>query len=213
MMRRCGAASLILFLPLALAAQTSAAPIAASSGGVATVAIPKSARKPVVCDGSEIRNFRLRRQWGTGIMIASLPVGLVSGMSVQAKPQSARQVTTGFVAGAAMLAIGGGLKWLGYPSESFYENAVARMRTGETRSAEVRTCLSAPAATSSGLRDEEWTYLTSRPGPSGHLKSLKLTFRDSVLVDIHRNEVDAKALVERLPIPSTPPTPVPVPRK
>src|SRR5262249_51072214 len=144
MTSRCGVSLLILLLPASLASQTSAKPIAVASGGYANLAASEHAAR--VCDGSEIRNFHLRRQWGTGIMIASLPVGVVSGMSVQARPQSARQVTTGFVAGAAMLAIGGGLRWLGYPSESFYERAVGRMKTGETRTADVRPGLSAPVA-------------------------------------------------------------------
>jgi hypothetical protein len=51
---------------------------------------------------------------------------------------------------------------------------------------------------------EEWTYLTSRGGLSGRVKTVRLSFRDSVLVGIRRAEVDASVL-EKLRSPLVPP--------
>jgi len=205
MRSRCGVSLLILLLPATLAAQSAPRPVAVTqSGDTTAVARDDASRQAAVCDGSEIRGFRLKRRVGDGIILSSFVLGVATGFSVKSKPSSGRGAAMGLAVGVPLFLLGGAVRELGYPSESFYERAVARMRTGETRSTDVRTCLSAPIATSSNGVTEEWTYFTSRPGITRNIKSLKFTFRDGVLAEIRHAQLDADAVAERLPsIPAT----------
>lgn len=205
MMSRCGVVLLIPFLPLALAAQVAARPVAVTQSGDTTAASRSDAsRQAPACDGSEMRSFKIRQRVGEGIMLGSLVAGAVTGLSVHSNASSGRSAAMGFAVGVPLFLIGGAVRELGYPSESFFERAIAGMKTGETRSADVRTCLSAPVATSSNGKVEEWTYFTSRPGFTRSIKSVKFTFREGVLAEIQHAQLDGDALAERLPsIPAT----------
>jgi hypothetical protein len=187
-------AALLLLFPLGLGAQTSARPLAVASGGNAAMLSPaRAARRAPVCDGSTIRSAKHRAYVGLAMMGASLPVSLI-GMykTVHSPSHPEGPVATGVAIGAA-LAIGGYLvASTSVPRESFWEGAVARMKTGETRSADVRACLDRPSARVRSDSLDEWTYITSQ---GRWIKSVKLTFRDSILVGVKRAEV-AAALVD-----------------
>jgi hypothetical protein len=188
-------AVLLLLFPLGLAAQTSSRPVAVGSSPRVPILTPApDARQAAVCDGSAIRGARHQAYFGLAMMGASLPVSLV-GMykTVHSPTHPEGPVATGVAMGAA-LAIGGYfVAATSRPGESFWDGVIARMKTGQTRSADVRTCLDRPSARVQSDSLDEWTYITSQ---GRWIKSVKLTFRDSVLVGIKRAEV-AAALVER----------------
>ena len=80
------------------------------------------------------------------------------------------------------------------PGESFWQRVMTRMKVGETRAADVRLCLRRPDVSSSSASEERWTYVTARPTAlGGALRALRLTFRDSVLADVERTEVNRDA--------------------
>jgi hypothetical protein len=221
-------AALLLLLPPTLGAQTltrepsfqqpaSAVAFASSSGQV----------EAPICDGSRLRNARRQAILGGIVMAASLPVALYGGYQTNHDPNHpmgpvarAMGISVGMVITGFVIA---GTSW---PHESFYEDMVGRMRTGRTTSSDVHACLLRPDARISSDSLDEWTYVTSR---GTYLKSVKLTFRDSVLVGIKRAEAlaslvepsQAPAVTEIavpvvppvIPPPVIPPPPPPPPRR
>ena len=200
-----------LLFPLALSAQASATPQALASP---IHAVNRTARQAPICDGSAIRSAKHRAYLGLAMMGASIPVSLI-GMykTVHSTNHPEGPVATGLAAGTALVTTGFIVAGTANPRESFWEGMIARMKTGETRSADVRTCLDRPAARTSTDSLEEWTYITSH---GSRIKSVSLTFRDSVLVGIKRAEVTA-ALAEHstdpvaMPVIVPPVIPAPIP--
>src|SRR5262249_14018665 len=134
MRSRCGVSLLVLLLPASLAAQSSVPrPVAVTQASDTTaVARGDATRQAAVCDGSEIRSFQLKRRVGDGIILGSLVAGAFTGLSVSSHGRPGRGAAMGLAVGLPLFLVGGAVRELGYPSESFYERAVARMRTGET---------------------------------------------------------------------------------
>ena len=82
------------------------------------------------------------------------------------------------------------------PDDGFWDRAIARMKVGETKSADVRLCLQRPQVKTSNGVEERWTYVMARPAGlvASSLHSLRLTFRDSVLAEVLTKEVDRSAM-------------------
>ena len=188
------------FTPMySLAAQALVSGPSSLQSPSAVAAAPRHAIRNFqdICDGSELRSARHQAQFGVGLMAASLPVALI-GMYRTAHSSNHPQapVAIGVSAGAGLALLGFAVAASSQPHESFWESAIARMQPGDTRTEEVRTCLARPVAQATTDTTEEWTYLTSR-GLTGRVKTVRLTFRDSVLIGIRRAEVDANLFHDR----------------
>jgi len=198
MTNRTAVGILMLFAPSTpLVAQAAAKPLAFPARSAVAAGSARDASHTAICDGSEIRSARHRAVAGVAIMATSLPVALV-GMYRTAHSSDHPQgpVAIGVSAGAALAIAGFVVAASGRPDESFWQDAIDRMTPGETSSDDVRSCLERPIAMATTDSSEEWTYLTSRGGLSGRgrLKTVRLTFRDSVLVGIRRAEIDASVV-------------------
>lgn len=202
---------MLLFAPSSpLAAQAAAKPLAFRGRSAVAAGLARDASASPICDGSQIRSARHRAVAGVALMGTSLPVALV-GMyrTVHSSDHPQGPVMIGVGAGAALAIAGFVVAASAHPNESFWQDAIERMTPGETSSDDVRSCLHRPIAFASTDSSEEWTYLTSRGAFSGRIKTVRLTFKDSVLVGIRRAEVDA-SLVSELLNPLVPP-PISIP--
>jgi len=200
MLRR-GLAALWLLFPFPACIVAQATDRAASFAPRSTSMSPLSPRSAPICDGSVVRSARQRGFLGLAVMGASLPVSLIGMYKTVHSPSHPQgPVATGIAAGAGLAIAGFALVASAHPRESFWESAIASMKTGVTRSDDVRACLDRPVALTSTDSLDEWTYITSR---FTRVKAVKLTFRDSVLVGIKRTEVDA-SLVDGTQTPVAP---------
>jgi hypothetical protein len=178
-----------------------------------------SAQSPPICDGSEMRRLEHRRRFG-GVLAASvLAVDLVGeayllatldrrpGEAAMATAEVHFRKTIALALGSVpIVAFGYYLHANSYPTESFWQQTLARMKIGETRSTDVRACLHAPSGVTSSIadREEQWTYYAARPDPRRHgVRTVSFTFKDSVLADVRRSET-------RLPVGLVWPETVPV---
>ncbi len=150
-----------------------------------------------VCDGSEIRHAERTRNAGSALMFGAAAADLASLLTIPRTPDGAKVASKHFavVAATSPLLVGGFyLSRQASPGQSFWERVIARMKVGETRAADVRLCLHRPDASSSSTKSEHWTYVTARPfTTSGTFRTVRFTFRDSVLADIERTEVNQLA--------------------
>ena len=209
MISRRRTAVLILFVPLTLGAQSSDKPLAVTPTATAVSApVARGSHHESICDGSEIRGAKHRATFGVVLMGASLPVSLTGMyMTKNSRGHPEGPVATGIAVGAGLAVLGYAVVASAVPRESFWQRAIGRMRPGETTTEDVRECLSTPVAQTASDTLEEWTYLTSRF--SRRVKSVSLTFRDSVLVGVRRAEVDA-ALLDHTDDHATSPVVIPV---
>lgn len=187
MLRR-GLAALSLLLPLPASVLAQVVERQAVAPRSTAVTALSSSGSPI-CDGSVVRSAKQRGFLGLAVMGAALPVSLIGMYKTVHTPSHPQgPVATGIAAGAGLAIAGFALVASAHPRESFWESAIASMKTGVTRSDDVRACLDRPVALTSTDSLDEWTYITSR---FTRIKAVKLTFRDSVLVGIKRTEVDA----------------------
>jgi hypothetical protein len=183
MLQHLASALVLVSLPTAAYAQTSA---------------PSAA----VCDGSAISHAERAYHVGRTLAVATAAADVVALLTIPRNPEGARTAGRhfGFVAATLPVALTGYvIAGRAAPGETFWENVMARMKVGETRAADVRLCLHRPDALSSNARAERWTYVTARPSGlgGGALRTLRLTFRDSVLADVERTEVNHYADARR----------------
>lgn len=159
------------------------------------------AQSSSVCDGSEIRRAERTRVLGATLMFGALAADLTAVLTIPRTPDGAKVASNHFVVIAATspLLLGGFfIARQATPGESFWERVISRMKVGETRSADVRLCLHRPDVSISSTKEERWTYVTARPfSTSGNFRMVRLTFRDSVLADIERTEVNDVASSHR----------------
>ena len=152
------------------------------------------AQSASVCDGSEIRRAERTRDLGATLMFGAAAADLAAILTIPHSPDGAKVASNHFVVIAAtspVLLGGFFIARQATPGESFWERVISRMKVGETRSADVRLCLHRPDISMSNTKEERWTYVTARPsGLDGTLRTVRLTFRDSVLADIERTEVN-----------------------
>ena len=153
-----------------------------------------------VCDGSEIRHVDRVRDVGSALMFGAIAADLAAVLTIPRTPDGARTAGSLFryIAATSPILLAGLVISRRAPGENFWERVIARMKVGETRAADVRLCLHRPDASSSSTTGERWTYVTSRPsalGAGGTLRTVRLTFRDSVLADVERTEVKRDAYV------------------
>ncbi len=175
-----------MFARLSLAAVLTLLPALARAQTVA----PNAA----VCDGSQIRHAELVRNVGGSLFIGTAAADVVAMLTIPHSPSGAREAPSHFrvVAITAPVAIAGLLiAQRSRPGETFWQNVVARLKVGETRAADVQLCLHRPDASTTSTAEERWTYVTAHPSVlGGSLRTLRLTFRDSVLADVERTEVN-----------------------
>ena len=159
------------------------------------------AQSSSICDGSEIRRAERTRDLGATLMLGAAAVDLAALLTVPRTPDGAKVAPNHFMVIAAtspLLITGFVIGRQATPGESFWERVVSRMKVGETRAADVRLCLHRPDVSTSTTREERWTYVTARPfTTSGSFRMVRLTFRDSVLADIERTEVNDVASAHR----------------
>jgi len=152
-----------------------------------------------VCDGSEIRHAERVRAVGHTLFGATAVADLAAMLTIPHNPAGAKTAPGHFrfVAATSPLAIAGlFIAGRAAPGDGFWDRVIARMKVGETKSADVRLCLQRPQVKTSNGVEERWTYVMARPvglvAPSLH--SLRLTFRDSVLAEVLTTEVDRSAM-------------------
>ena len=152
-----------------------------------------------VCDGSEIRHAERVRAVGHTLFGATAVADLAAVLTIPHNPGGAKVAGSHFrvVGMTAPVALAGlVLAGRAAPGDGFWERVIARMKVGETKSADVRLCLQRPQVKTSNGVEERWTYVMARPvglvAPSLH--SLRLTFRDSVLAEVLTKEVNRSAM-------------------
>ena len=175
---------------LALAALLASLPALAHAQSVS----PSAA----VCDGSEVRRAERLRQAGGALFYGTAVADLAAMLTIPRNPGGA-ELAPGrfrFVAATAPIALVGFLmESRAHPGEGFWERVIARARVGETRTADVRRCLHRPDIATSHASEERWTYVTARPTTlGGSLRTVEFVFRDSVLTDVRRTEVNRYAM-------------------
>jgi hypothetical protein len=223
MMRRLTLAALLSSLPTAVTtqAQSDTSLLAGRPPSGAALTLPSVAEGHLapICDGSEMRRLERRRNVGGALALGTLAgnflVGTLSLALGSHNPEDApRQIDRGrramtlAIASLPITFLGYHIYQSSYPDEAFWRRTLARMKIGETRSVDVRTCLRAPSATSSSGAEEKLTYFTSRPAgwwDGGPIRTVSFTFKDSVLTEVRRSEV-------RLPPAQAWPVTDPVPR-
>jgi hypothetical protein len=175
---------------LALAAALASIPLP-------SLALAQSAPSSALCDGSEVHRAERIRGAGGAMFIGTAVVDVAAMLTIPRNPGGfgAARSHFRFVAATSPIALVGIVMARGvYPGEKFWERAIARMKVGETRSADVRVCLHRPDVATSHGHEQRWTYVTSRPTTlDGSLRVVRLVFRDSVLTDIERTEVNRYA--------------------
>ena len=179
MLKRLGLAVVFVSLPTVARAQ-GAAPSAA------------------VCDGSEISRAERGYHVGRSLAIGTAAADVVAILTIPRTPDGARKAGShfGFIAATSPIAIASLVVAMrATPGEPFWERVISRMKVGETKAADVRLCLHRPDASSSSTTEERWTYVTARPsGVFGDTyRTVRLTFRDSVLANVERTEVKHSA--------------------
>lgn len=160
-----------------------------------TLALAQGATPPApVCDGSEMRHAEHARNIGRTLYVGTAAADLAAMLTIPRNPGGVGTARSHFAFMGATLPValaGFFIASNASPGEKFWERVVARLKVGETRAADVRLCLHRPNVSSSGTTEEQWTYLTVRPSSLGRtVRTLRLTFRDSVLADVQRTEVD-----------------------
>lgn len=162
------------------------------------------AAQPPVCDGSEMSRLEQRRRVGGGITAATFAANVLvfavawarSSPTPEGAPEAierGRRAMNFALVSLPGIFAGQYLYQTSYPDEDFWERAVARMKIGETTSADVRLCLHTPSARSSAGAEERWTYFMTRPGGRRFRRSSRsvtFTFSDGVLTEIRRSEVN-----------------------
>ena len=170
-----------------------------------------------ICDGSEIRRLERRRQFGAALSIGWL-VGsaIVFGRSLgsptpegaQTAIENGRRAMNFALITLPVAAIGSHIYLRSHPGEAFWAETIARAKVAQTTTADVRSCLGLPPATSIAGAEERWTYFTTRPDAWSRrsLGTASFTFTNGVLTEVRRSQV-------RLPPawPSSEPTPAVVP--
>jgi hypothetical protein len=153
-----------------------------------------AAPSTAVCDGSEINRAEHARDVGRILAYATAAADVAAIATIPRNPEGAKSAGAHFTFVAATLPValaGYVIAMRAAPGESFWENVVARMKIGETRAADVQLCLHRPDVSSSSITEQRWTYVTARPsGLDRALRTLRLTFRDSVLANVERTEVN-----------------------
>ena len=151
-----------------------------------------------ICDGSAITNGERRRMAGNVLLVGAAGVGFLG----LASRQTVGTTVGTFGVGVGLLVAGGFLHWSSHPGDAFWDEVVARAKPGETTTADVRTCLHSPDATSVGSREEEWTYFMRRPWlEAGRhtYRSVSFTFKADTLIDVRRRELRAP---DEAPVPA-----------
>jgi hypothetical protein len=152
-----------------------------------------------LCDGSEIRHAVQRRHAGQALVEATAVADLVAMLTIPRNPGGAEKARSHFavVAATAPVALAGlFIAGRASPGEAFWERILARLKVGETTSSDVRLCLQRPEVKTSSGTEERWTYVTTRPSGllASSMRSVQLTFRDSVLSAVLTKEVAHSAI-------------------
>lgn len=146
-----------------------------------------------LCDGSVISRAEHTRNTGRALFAATAAADLAAVLTIPRNPAGANKAPShfGFVAATLPIAIAGGvIAKRAHPGENFWQGVMQRLTVGKTSTADVRLCLHRPDALTTSTAKERWTYVISRPLVlDGTLRTLRLTFRDSVLADVERTEV------------------------
>ena len=163
-----------------------------------TIALAQgSAPDASLCDGSTMRRAERATDVGRALVFGTVAADLAAVLTIPRSPGGASKAPShfGFVAATSPIALAGFLiAHHASPGERFWQGVVQRLTVGRTTTADVQLCLHRPDASTRTTTEERWTYVTTRPSTlGGSLRTLRLTFRDSVLADIERTEVNRSA--------------------
>lgn len=152
-----------------------------------------------LCDGSDMRHAGQMRTIGHSLFGATALADLAAVLTIPRNPEGAKTAGSHFrvIAVTAPVALAGlFIAGRASPGDRFWQGVVTRLKVGETRSADVRSCLQRPQAKTSTGSEERWTYVMSRPSvlDAPRSQSLRLTFRDSVLAEVLTKEVERPAM-------------------
>ena len=183
--------------------------LAALLASLPTLTLAQSATSSApVCDGSEMRRAEHTRNIGRTLYIGTGVADLAAILTIPRNPGGVGTARShfAFVAASLPVALGGAfIARQAYPGESFWQRVTTRLKVGETRAADVQLCLHRPLVSSTSTAQQQWTYLVARPSVlGGTLRTMRLTFRDSVLTNVERTEV-APSTVARIPSDSNGP--------
>jgi hypothetical protein len=168
--------------------------LAAVLATLPAVAVAQSAASSApICDGSALRRAERARDVGRVLFIGTAAADLASMVTIPRNPGGVSQAPSHFrfVALTAPVALAGlVISQRAHPAESFWQGVIQRLTVGTTTTSDVRLCLHRPDVTSVSTTGQRWTYVIARPSTlGGSLRTLRLTFRDSVLADVERTEV------------------------
>jgi hypothetical protein len=224
-MSRLMLAALLSSLPAALMAQAqrdASGVVRPPSGAALTSALAAEGHLAPICDGSEIRRLERRRNIGGVLVLGTLAADALVLWLSRGDPSPAevprnidrdRRAMAIIIGSLPIALVGLHINQNSHPGETFWQQTLARMKVGETRSADVRACLRAPSATSSTGAEETWTYFTTRPDAwryGGSLRTVSFTFKDGVLAEVRRSEVN-RLPGQAWPVTEPVPAVIPVP--
>lgn len=146
------------------------------------------ARAAAICDGSEMASVHKRRSLGKVLAIGGLAVDVLGPALAQGGGASALPIIT---AGTAASLVGFYLRYNSNPSDGFWQNSIAQIKTGETRAEEVRQCFGPPAGTTISDADQMWTYNATNVGwfgMGGSSRSVSMTLKNGLVTKVQKSE-------------------------
>ena len=171
-----------------LAFMTALATLPAAA--LAQAAAPSAA----VCDGSAVSRAERVHDLGRALFTATALADVVAVLTIPHNPGgvSKAQSRLGFTVATLPVAMAGVfIAHRAHPGDTFWRGVMSRLTVGRTSAADVRLCLHRPDISSRNTTEEQWTYVIERPTTlGGSLRTLRLTFRDSVLADVQQTEVN-----------------------
>lgn len=176
---------------LALAAALASLPLPA-------LALAQGSPSAKICDGSDVRRAERMRTVGQTLFVGTAAFDLAALLTVPHNPGGVTTASSRFrlVAATAPIALAGlVIADRAQPGAGFWERVISRLEVGATRTADVSLCLHRPEIATTRGAEERWTYVVERPtGLRGRLRTVRLTFRDSVLTGVQREDVSRYAL-------------------
>jgi len=140
-------------------------------------------RTAALCDLNLAARSRTRKTIGGLIMIG----GIVAPML--AMPFQRANFTTP-LAGAAIVGVGGYIRYYGNGYEGIWTSTMSAVKVGKTTRAELTECLGRPSSMTSGTAGDFSTWIASKPGvfSGGNYKMATVSFRSNVVTGVNGSD-------------------------
>jgi hypothetical protein len=184
-----------LFSTIVVTALLGSSTQAQTSGQLSHWKVSIGVRRPIggennlapICDGSERRTSENKKRIGT-----LLEIGGLAALVGQVVSISSSNGTTGSSSALGAVGLGAGIAGFvlnqSAKRTSYWDEAVTKLKRGETTKEEVYSCLGRAKSTSTSSEGEMWTYTTRNSGFGGGSRVLTLTFKSGVLSDMRRSD-------------------------